>query len=182
MAAGTAYAQPAQIQHADAQPSAAVVHATDHGVSYTTRQAADGTGVVTTLDAGRFALTSDAKAVTVSDPAGNVIATLPMGFQVAGQRFGLRPLIEQAGRSLTLQPVGAQPAAPAARVQAQARFVDEAADLARHQYNAAVGAVIGGAIGALLGFFPWVLPNLIGAVVIGLIGAGVGAGVGWILP
>lgn len=161
--AGTAHATPV------IQPA---LHGTDRGVTYVTHVDAGHAGVTTTLDAGTFSLAADARSVSVSDRAGTVVATLPMAFRVADRTFRLAPSIDSAGRTLTLTPVGATPAAP------QPQFVDAAADLARHQYNAGVGALIGLGIGILIGG----LGYLVGAIPGAIIGAGIGALIGWATP
>ena len=150
----------------------------DQGLSYNVDLDAGNNGVSTTLDTGRFVLSDDGKAVSVFDPAGAEIANLPMAYQVAGNKYLLQPQIDPAGRNLTLTPLGAPGLDPAQQVQAQRQFVDAAADLQRHQYNAGVGALIGLGVGILLG-----LPfAVVGAIPGGVIGAGIGALIGWIVP
>jgi hypothetical protein len=168
--AGSVYAAPAATAPAAIGQQGAV--------SYSSKVGADGRGVVSTVTAGKFTLASDAKAVTVSDPAGAVIATLPMAFQVAGQKFSLVPTITDAGRTLALAPVGTPAASPAQQATAQHQFVDAAADLARHQYNAGVGALIGLGVGILIGLFFFG----VGAIPGSIIGAGIGALIGWSCP
>ncbi|WP_227998923.1 hypothetical protein [Nocardia australiensis] len=160
----------------NAQPAPAAevgVRGVEQGVGYVAAPAADGRGVITTVDAGSFALTSAADAVTLSDAAGNVVVTLPLAVQVSGQSFGLTPQIGDAGRSLTLTPVAA------VDNQQGTQFVDEAADtLARKQHNAGIGAIVGAGIGAVIGFFL----GGVGALVTVPIGAGIGALIGYATP
>ncbi|WP_405485141.1 hypothetical protein [Nocardia sp. NBC_00511] len=163
---------------AHAQPGIDQVSGVDQGVSYTTGPNRDGRSVTTTLDAGHFGLSDDGRMVTIFDRSGTAIATLPMAIQVAETKYPLEPRIDEAGQTLTLSPVGAPIPSPAQSIQAQRQFVDAAADLNRHQYNAGVGALIGLGIGILLG-----LPfDIVGAIPGGVIGAGIGALIGWVLP
>ncbi|MBF6434853.1 hypothetical protein [Nocardia cyriacigeorgica] len=168
--AGVVHAHPAA-----PAPDAIAVHGTEQGIGYTAAPTADGTGVSATVAQGGFALTADGKAVTLADGTGRVVATLPMAFVADGHKFGLAPQISDAGRTLTLTPVGA----PAATTDRLASFVDDdAATLARKQHNAGVGALIGAGIGAVLGFFL----GGVGALVTVPIGAGIGALIGFSTP
>ncbi|MFB7719510.1 hypothetical protein [Nocardia sp. NPDC056100] len=163
--AGTAHAQPGVDQ----------ATGIDQGMSYTTGVDAAAATVTTVVDGGHFELSDDSKTVTLFGSAGAVTATLPMAVQVAGTTYPLAPHIDQAGRSLALTPIGAPALSPEQSVAAQRHFVDAAADLNRHQYNAGVGALIGLGIGAVLGLGVLSLP-------FGAIGAGIGAIIGWVLP
>ncbi|MGK8506193.1 hypothetical protein [Nocardia asiatica] len=166
IAAGAAHAQPAT-------PAQVSVHGVEQGLGFTSAPAADGTGVVTTLDAGTFALTADAGAVEMRNGAGQVIATLPLAFHASGATHGLAPAITDGGRTLTVTPVNA----PAA-TERLTQFVAEDETLARKQHNAGVGALIGAGIGAVIGFFL----GGVGALVTVPIGAGIGALIGFSTP
>ncbi|WP_406231976.1 hypothetical protein [Nocardia sp. NBC_01009] len=166
LTAGTVNAQPAPVTET-------AVRGIEQGIEYTAAPAADGPGAITTVAAGSFALTGDAQAVTLSDSAGNVVVTLPLAFQTVGAKFGLTPQISDAGRTLTLTPIGAQ-----VDTQQNAQFIDEADTLARKQYNAGIGALIGAGIGAVIGFFL----GGVGALVTIPIGAGIGALIGFATP
>ncbi|NUS44645.1 MAG: hypothetical protein HOQ24_13280, partial [Mycobacteriaceae bacterium] len=126
---------------------------------------------------GRFAAADNGRTVTVADGTGRIVERLPMAYRADGRTFPLRASVEHNGSQLRLTPVGT-PAAPADRAQLQKQYVDYNADLARHQYNAGVGALIGAAIGGLIGF----IFLGIGAIPGILIGALIGAGIGWISP
>ncbi|MFE3192394.1 hypothetical protein ACFXHA_25520 [Nocardia sp. NPDC059240] len=169
-AGGFAYADPAGPD--------TVLHGIDQGVAYDTDLTADGSGVTTTLADGRFDLAADGKSVTLTDAGGAQVATLPMAVQVSGTRWLLDPRIDDAGRSLTLTPVGAAALTPEQQIQAHRTFVDYNADIARHQHNAAVGALIGLGIGIIVGF-PFFV---VGAIPGGVLGAAIGAIIGWIVP
>jgi hypothetical protein len=164
VSAATAEAQPAT---ATARPSVANV-----------LLAPENSGVATTLASGRFTLSSDARTVTVSDRSGRPVETLPMAYRVDGRTVPLRAAIGQGGRELVLTPVDAPAVGASVGAAARRQFVDYNSDLARHQYNAGVGALIGAAVGGLIGivFFG------IGAIPGVLIGALIGAGVGWVSP
>ncbi|RMI30358.1 hypothetical protein [Nocardia stercoris] len=171
----TAYAQDFP---ADPQAAPSSFHGSEAGMSYTTALDPAGGRVVATLDEGRFTLADDGDSVIVTDPAGTVMATVPLAVQVAGQPYALRPSIENDGRTMALAPIGAPLLDPAALDRAQLHYADEAADLARHQYNAGVGALIGLGVGLLAGVWFFFVGAIPGAV----IGAGIGALIGWFLP
>lgn len=162
-----------------AAPVTRTVTGHQDGVRYATGVTADGSAIATTLTAGHFSVSGDRKSVTITNSAGTVIASLPMAYQVAGQKFALTPVVSGQGRTLTLAPAGTPVATPAQKAAAQTQFVDKAADdIARHQYNAGVGALIGLGIGILIGLFFFGVGAIPGAV----IGAGLGALIGWALP
>ncbi|GAB2505810.1 hypothetical protein [Nocardia heshunensis] len=175
LTAGIAHARPVTIQPAR---SDAAAHGIDHDLPFATSLNPVDSSVTTTVDTGRFAPSDDGKTVSLLDATGTRIDSLPLAVTFAGATYPLTPLITDAGHSLTLTPVGAPLLTPEQRPQAELQFVDAAADLNRHQYNAGVGALIGLGIGILLG-----LPfGVIGAIPGGVIGAAVGALIGWVLP
>lgn len=156
---------------AGAQPAAYTgIHGADHGIAYTVAPAAGDLGVTTTVAAGRFALAPDARTVTLTDAAGAVVATVPLGLRSAAGLVGLTPQIGNNGRTLTLTPQSAS--------QRTAQAIDEQDVQARKQYNAGVGALIGAGIGAVIGFFL----GGVGALVTIPIGAGIGALIGYATP
>ncbi|MGW4366343.1 hypothetical protein ACWEKT_11920 [Nocardia takedensis] len=162
--AGVAAAQPVP-------SSEFAVRGVDRGVSYVAAPTADGRGITATVESGRFLLAADSRSVTLTDAAGAVVATVPLGLQAAGTTIALTPGIDADGRTLTLR--------PQAEAGQTAQAIDEAADtLARKQYNAGVGAVIGAGIGAVIGFFL----GGVGALVTVPIGAGIGALIGYSTP
>ncbi|MFI6041196.1 DUF6861 domain-containing protein [Nocardia sp. NPDC051321] len=175
---GSAYAQPMQIEHNQVQPAGDVLQGEDHGVGIATGLAPDANSVVSELNGGTFALSGDGKAVTATADDGTVLDTMPLAYQAGGHTFDLTPQIDETGRKLTLTPVGSPTMDQAQRSDLQLHFVDYASDLARHQYNAGVGALIGGGVGALIGMPFFGVGMIPGAIV----GALVGAGIGWVSP
>ncbi|WP_054813022.1 hypothetical protein [Nocardia arizonensis] len=147
------------------------VRGVDHGIAYVAAPSADGRGITTSVDAGRFVLAADGRSVSLTDAAGGVVATVPLALRAVNQTIALAPRIDAEGRTLTLTPQ-----ADAAQT---ATAIDEAADtLARKQYNAGIGALIGAGIGAVIGFFL----GGVGALVTVPIGAGIGALIGFSTP
>ncbi|NUS44929.1 MAG: hypothetical protein HOQ24_14735 [Mycobacteriaceae bacterium] len=167
--AGTAYAGPAVA-------AAPTVRGLDHNVHYAAR--IDDRAVVATLDNGTFAQNGDGTEVLVRDRDGVVVGRVPLAYRMHGRNFGLQSTIGGGGRTLTLAAVGAPRPGRADKDAAAKQFADSAADLARHQYNAGVGALIGLGAGILIGllFFG------VGAIPGAIIGAGLGALIGWTLP
>ncbi|MGW6334734.1 hypothetical protein [Nocardia rhamnosiphila] len=165
VAAGTAQAQPVATEVA--------VRGAEQGIGYVVAPNEAGTAIVTTLDAGSFALTADGAAVTLSDPAGRVLTTLPLGVAAAGRTAPLASAISADGRTLTLTPDASTPAG-----QHVAQLVADPDTESRKLHNAGIGALIGGGIGAVLGFFL----GGVGALITIPIGAGVGALIGYSTP
>lgn len=136
-----------------------------NGVGYSATLTPDGRGVATTLDAGTFALTPDAAAITIADRNGAAVAAIPLSFQAAGHWIAVRPSIGDHGTTLTLEPVNTVPLSDIS---------------ARENWDAQVqrgtfGALIGGTIGGLvtLPFWIFVIPPLAGIAI--------GAGIGFLL-
>lgn len=144
LSSGIAHAEP--VAPARTQLAAAEIHGNDHGVSYLAALAHDQRSVVTTLRNGRFVAATDS--VALLDDAGSTVTTLPLAFDVAGQRVKLLPVLDAAGKQLTLSPVGAAQA-PVRDISAQDTFW---AEFEKAKVSGAAGLVIGAAIGALLGF------------------------------
>lgn len=160
---------------AHAGPAAAVpiVQGVEGGVAFTASPLADGSGLTASVADGTFSLAGGV--VTLTDPAGRVVATVPTHIVTGAGNFDLAAGIAADGQSVTLRPV----AAPAVVTDNMAAFVDEASDtLARKQHNAGIGALIGAGIGAVLGFFL----GGVGALVTIPIGAGIGALIGYSTP
>lgn len=170
----------AGIVHAQPIAPAATANGADLGMRYTTTFDPNAGTVRATLGEGKFTLAPDAGEVVVTDPAGDVMARVPMAVRIVDRpgKVALTPTIDPSGRTLTLNLRGVQPRSQQVREQASAQYVDAAADLARHQYNAGVGALIGLGVGILIGI--WFL--VVGAIPGGIIGAGVGALIGYSLP
>ncbi len=160
--AGVVQAQPVT-------PAATGIQGADHGVQYSVAPTADHTGVAATVAAGRFALAPDARSVTLTNAAGAVVATVPLGLRSAAGVVALTPRIGNDGRTLTLTSQSAS--------SSVVKSIDDATN-ARKQYNAGVGALIGAGIGAVIGFFL----GGVGALVTIPIGAGIGALIGYSTP
>ncbi|MCM6775040.1 hypothetical protein NDR87_24385 [Nocardia sp. CDC159] len=142
-AAGVAAAEPAP-----AERPAVEVNGIDHGVGYRVAVSADNRAAVGTIATGRFLATWDAQSIAVTDDSGQTIANLPLRYDIAGKRVELAPVIDEAGRRLTLTPAG-ETAAPLRDIDAQRRLFD----LVQANLPAvATGAAIGAAVGFVLGF------------------------------
>ncbi|MCX5045816.1 DUF3482 domain-containing protein [Aldersonia sp. NBC_00410] len=165
VAAGTANAAPVASPPAAAVASPAYV-GTDHGIGYRTYLSQAGRAITTTVDAGTFRLVGDR--VTLTDPSGVLIAEVPLGYEIAGQRMSVEPLISNAGRTLSVLPgVGATDAA-LQNIDAQQWFYNE---LNRAAPGAAIGALIGAGIG-LFFLGVGVIPGAAIGALIGLIAVG----------
>jgi hypothetical protein len=176
--------------HGESQVAEPVISRVDDGMAYTAGLTEDHTGVVTKLESGRFDLTGDGSAVTVTGPDGSKLAQLPMSFQASGQQFRLTPEIDSAGKTLTLRSAD-RPGVPVDVAQ----FRENAAKM----YDASIrdvadpnvqsgkdvvlllclpGLVIGAVVGALIGIFVGVLLLGIGLIVTVPAGIIIGAAIG----
>ncbi|WP_282776119.1 hypothetical protein [Nocardia sp. CC201C] len=177
LSAGIVHADsPAQLQPA---PRTVAIHGNDHGVGYLVALSDDQRSAVTTLRSGRFVAATDT--VTLLDDAGRTVTTLPLAFDVAGQRVELLPTVDAAGRQLTLSPVGAA-ATPLHDISAQDTFWAEfekakAAGIAGLVIGAAIGAVLGFPLGLfVLDFITVPVAAVVGGVIGGLAGLAIGGG------
>ncbi|NUS43988.1 MAG: hypothetical protein HOQ24_09905 [Mycobacteriaceae bacterium] len=165
---------------AQSAPEAAVLRGADRGVGYATTLSDDHSGILTTLDAGRFALTDDRTSVTVLGPEGVELARLPMHFQIAGRNADLVPEIDRSGHALTLR-TAARPS-PVVDVaeyngaMAQAKEIGIFGMSAGFVIGGVVGSMIGAAVGALfflVGALPGLMFGMVAGAVIGCIIGGI---------
>lgn len=154
-----AYAEPVPAQ---VQP--ATVRGSEHGIAYEVSKNADGPGLTAQLSGGTFTMTDSA--VLLTDPAGAVVASLPLTLAFEQGTVELRPRIDATGTRLTADPVG---------------YWQQTSPRERSIWS---GAAIGGFVGAVIGMVgilggPLVIvTGLAGA----LIGAAIGAGIGAAVP
>lgn len=161
--AGAAYAQPAQVSVSSAP---AHVSGVDHGIGFNTELSADRSRIVTTIDSGAFTVNGDSRTVAVSDRSGNVIARLPMSFELAGRQVNIRPTVDRVGTSLTLTQIGT--------TVPQARNIDADQRLNEQIQHAGFGAAIGAGIGLIVAFifFPIALITVPVGAAIGFFAVG----------
>ncbi|MFI7668500.1 hypothetical protein [Nocardia sp. NPDC049526] len=142
--AGTANAQPAAIEQA------VTTSGVEQGVGYNTGVSTDSKVVTTKLDAGKFALSGDGKAVTVQADSGAVVAEVPLTFEVAGHAIPVGYQIADSGRSLTLTPeVSPKDIAELKNINSFDNFVQQAN---QNILGMILGGLLGGFIGGLVGF------------------------------
>lgn len=179
-ATGIAQAQPAAAPAiAASSDPVSSIRGIESGISYFARITPNGGGVATTLDAGTFAMSAEANAITIADRSGTVVGAVPLAIHAAGRDIALDPAIEDDGATLTLRPT----AAPAQATRVGATLTPGSIDApaqaitSQERWNEQVqrgtfGALIGGAIGGLITipFWIFVLPPLLGIA----IGAGIG--------
>ncbi|MEV6278120.1 hypothetical protein [Nocardia sp. NPDC051832] len=167
-----------------------LINGTDHGVNYATSLSADGTGIYTKLTSGKFELTPEATAVTVTAPDGTLVAQFPMAFQIADHQINLIPEITADGSALTLRSPArsvADPVAfntafrditvPQAQEYPRAKEIGMLGALAGGAIGAAIGAAIFGAIGTMY----FVVGAIPGALIGGILGAAMGGILGFII-
>lgn len=165
--AGTTYAAPADSAPAvQEQATSPAVQGQDRGVDYAVALADAGRSIVTTVTGGAFALDADGTAVTLTNEAGEVVASIPLTGQQQGRDVAIAADVAADGSALTLTPAAGS-VGGIKDISAQEWFF---AELQRASLGAAVGAVIGGLLG-LLGIVT-VIPGAIIGGVIGLLVAG----------
>ncbi|KAA8877296.1 hypothetical protein F3087_44790 [Nocardia colli] len=180
--AGTAYAEPTEATTA--------LSRVEHGVGYTSELSQDHQGVSTTLTSGRFEISRDGTAVSVTAPDGVELARLPMAIQASGQQIHLAPQIGSDGTTLTLRSADA-PGAAVSDVQEFRHSVKEIQQADKVQAIADAhdvvllgcvpGAIVGGAIGAVIGALVGALLFVVGAIVTIPLAVLVGAALGCLI-
>ncbi|UAK33385.1 hypothetical protein K8O92_05250 [Nocardia asteroides] len=150
MAALAATAITTSAAHAQPAPDDAPLdlHGSFHQIAYEVAATEDRRAAVATIQDGTFASVHDGRIVTVSDRDGEVVAALPMTLRIGEHRVALRPVLEDAGRRLTVAPI-AMAETPVRDVAAQERFYAEAE---KAMPSILAGAGIGAAIGFVVGF------------------------------
>ncbi|AYF75703.1 hypothetical protein D7D52_19705 [Nocardia yunnanensis] len=154
VATATAHGEPAV-----AQPG---ISGADRGVDYSITLAPDRSAVTTTLTAGHFALTD--AAVNILAPTGEVIASLPLTYQLADRTVSVVPEVNTAATELTMRPSDpADIAAPNGEVVALQNIANAGSIVA--------GAVIGCLVGIVVGIWFFLVGAIVGCGVGGLLGA-----------
>ncbi|MFI6865564.1 hypothetical protein [Nocardia sp. NPDC050406] len=160
IASGTSYAAPAEGGPAAVQVTpAAETQGSERGVDYSVKLAESGNTVVTQVTGGLFSLDADAKAVSLKNQAGEVVAQVPLAAKVGQQEIALTAAIGQDGRELSLT-------APKAE-DVSVKYIGSQQWFFAELQRASLGALIGAIIGAF--FFGIGLPfgALIGLLIAG---------------
>lgn len=148
-------------------------------VNYRTAVGLDGRSVETVLDNGTFRIAESGHGVDVLDGAGTTLLSLPTAYSVRGNVFPISPVIDEAGRRLTLTPDTTNVAASLPLHDVDARN-DAYQNLIRQAQigwtngggmSAGVGTTIGAVVGCILFFFVGCIPGA-------ALGAAIGAFVG----
>ncbi|MFD3508878.1 hypothetical protein [Nocardia sp. NPDC058666] len=135
----------------------------DGAVAYNAAVAHDGSEATVELTAGTFELTPDA-GVAVLAPNGQRIGYIPTTVAtVAGPAISVIPQLDAAATTLTLTPVGAPIANPAAL-----QNIDQTGNIVA---GIAIGCVVGALIGLIFLFVSAIPGCIIGAVIGGIIGS-----------
>lgn len=123
----------------------------DQGVAYHSTLSEDERVLTTTVDGGRFETVDNGGKVALRSAAGDVIAEVPLTFEVRGNRLPVAQQISADGRTLALTPdakganIGElQPVDPMSRL---------VTELNNNVVGMVAGGLIGGLIGAVLGMF-----------------------------
>ncbi|MFI6869023.1 hypothetical protein [Nocardia sp. NPDC050406] len=160
ISAGTVAAEPAAVDRQNASSGV------DRGVGYRTVLADLDRTVTTSVDGGRFEMTADGARVLVRSEGGEVIAEVPLTFDISGQRLELVEQIDDHGEKLTLTPrMTAEEIGELRAIGSMDRLI---AEIDRNIVGVVVGGILGGIIGAAVGL-------LMLSVITGPIGLIVGA-------
>ncbi|MFB8281100.1 hypothetical protein [Nocardia colli] len=158
VAAGSANARPVE-QHTTVRSASG----TDHGVEYHAGLATPGQILTTAVTGGVFEAAADGTKVLLRSDRGEVVAEVPLAFEVQGRKLLVADEIAADGRELKLAPRVATEIGEMQPVNSMARLMEE---LEKNVVGEVAGAVIGGIIGAVLGLgFLSLLTGPIGLVV-----------------
>ncbi|ONM47954.1 hypothetical protein [Nocardia donostiensis] len=134
-----------------------------------------GRTIETVVTNGRFALTEDGRTATLTSADGEVIAEVPLEFDLNGSRVSVAHEISDDGQRLALTPdVTAEQIGEMRPISSMSKLV---AELEKNVIGLVVGGIVGGIIGSLigLGFFSLLtgpIGLVVGAVAGGLIMGG----------
>ncbi|MBF6436882.1 hypothetical protein [Nocardia cyriacigeorgica] len=173
ISAGTVHAEPAKASEELRAEGA------EHGIEYTTTTDRSGRTITTKVEDGTFELVEGVedkadRAVLKSD-SGEVVAEIPLAYEIAGARMSVAHEIADHGRELTLTTKpSAKEIGEMREISSMSRLV---AELEKNVVGVVAGAVIGGLIGAVIGMgFFTLLTGPIGAVVGALAGGAIMGG------
>ncbi|GAA5104594.1 hypothetical protein [Nocardia iowensis] len=158
--AGTASSRPTEVK------DEVVTTGEEEGVAYRAVLADGAKGLTTVVEGGKFEIAEHGAKVLLKSRMGEVVAVVPLTFEVSGHAVSVAHQIGEEGRKLVLAPrVGAKEIGEMRPISSMARLVTE---LNRNVVGMVVGGLLGGLIGAVigLGFF---------SIVTGPIGMAVGA-------
>lgn len=163
-AAGTVAAKPSTENRETARSGL------ERGVAYRTELADFDHTVTTSVDGGGFELSADSAKVVLTSDGGDVIAEVPLTFEISGKRLELAEQISDDGEKLTLTPrTTAKEIGELRSVGSMDRLV---AELDRNMAALVIGGILGGIIGAAVGLmFFSIITGPIGMIV-GAIAAG----------
>ncbi|MFE3444440.1 hypothetical protein ACFXNW_15535 [Nocardia sp. NPDC059180] len=151
----------------------------EQGIDYTTTADRSGRKITTKVEDGKFEVVADEKSDTeravLKSDKGDVVAEIPLAYEISGSRVTVAHEIADNGRELTLTTKpSAKEIGEMRPISSMSRLV---AELEKNVVGVVAGAVIGGLIGAVIGMgFFTLLTGPIGAVVGGLAGGAIMGG------
>ncbi|WP_282778698.1 hypothetical protein [Nocardia sp. CC201C] len=136
----------------------------DQGVRYHAVLSDFSRSLTTAVSGGTFAVDADATAVTLTSDAGEVVATVPLAYEISGTTVEVAHRISDDGREFALEPtVTASEIGEMQPINSMARLTNEIND---NVVGVVVGGVLGGLIGTVLGMgFFSILTGPIGLLV-----------------
>lgn len=159
VAAGTVHAEPAP-----APTEQLRTEGVEKGVDYETTVDQETGTITTAVEAGRFELTPDGERAILKADNGEVVAEVPLNYEISGSEVAVAHEISDDGRELELTPtVTAEDIGEMREVGSMSQLTNE---LQKNVVGIAVGAVLGGLLGALIGLgFLSIITGPIGLVV-----------------
>ena len=161
-----------------AQPTAPAPQATASGVEQSVRYEATLTEfsrvLTTTVSGGTFTTTDDNTAVTLTSDAGEVVARIPLTYQISGATMRVAQTISDGGRHLVLAPqANATEIGEMQTISPMSQLTNE---INRNVVGVVAGGILGGLIGTVLGFgFLSIITGPVG-LVLGAIAGGYAMG------
>ncbi|MFX0579704.1 hypothetical protein [Nocardia nepalensis] len=164
VAAATANAKPVEVAKEES------ISGVEQGIGYRTvlsdaKDAKEVHRVMTTaVDSGKFELAENGTKVLLKSDAGDVVAEVPLTYELSGTHLAVDQAITDNGRTLALTPkLTAKNIGEMQPVNSMARLTDE---INKNIVGMVVGGVLGLIIGAIVGvFFFSIITGPIGAVV-----------------
>lgn len=105
--------------------------------------------VTTSVDGGKFEAVADTDKVLLRSDSGNIIAEVPLNFEISGKRLELAEQISDNGEKLILTPrMAAKEIGEMRPIGSMDRLI---AELDKNMVGVIVGGILGGILGAAVG-------------------------------
>ncbi|WP_040791539.1 hypothetical protein [Nocardia paucivorans] len=148
--AGTVHADPAPVTTESTESTEQLrTEGVDKGVGYKTTVDRETGTITTSVEAGRFELASDGERAVLKADNGEVVAEVPLTYEISGSKVSVAHEISDDGHELELTPTAT--AAEIGEMREVGSMAQLTNELQENVVGVAVGAVLGGLLGALIG-------------------------------